>query len=256
MKLTIDTEAKTLVVDEASGTQTLSLYSAEAFSIVSRQWLKVGFSQKYAYRFTWLGRPVIQLPEDLVRIQEAVCLVRPDVIIETGVAHGGSLVFHASLCHALGIGRVIGIDIEIRPQNRVAIEAHPMKRYITLIEGGSTDPAVLDQVRALISPNDRVMVILDSNHSYSHVAAELRAYSELVTPGAYLLVTDGIMRDLWDNPLGRREWAEDNPAQAVQDFLGDHPEFGLDPPNWPFNESELPEDPTYFQCGWLKKLPS
>src|SRR5579872_186521 len=137
MKLTIDTEAKSLVVNANGQERCLKLYSDEAFELISHQWLKVGWNQKYPYTFTWMGRPIIQIPEDILRIQEVVYRVKPDVIIETGVAHGGSLIFYASLFKAMGRGRVIGVDIEIRPHNRKAIEAHEMKLLIELVEGSS-----------------------------------------------------------------------------------------------------------------------
>ena len=143
-----------------------------------------------------MGRPVIQLPEDMLRIQEVIHVVRPDVIVETGVAHGGSLVFYASLLKAMDKGRVIGIDVEIRPHNRRAIEAHPLAERIALVEGSSIDPAVVDRVAGMIAPNEAVLVLLDSCHTKAHVAAELEAYGRLVTPGSYIVATDGIMHDL------------------------------------------------------------
>src|SRR3954468_7792383 len=136
MRLTIDTDAATLTVEKGpEPAQTLPLYSTQAFELLSEQWLKVGWNEKYVYTFSWLGRPLIQLPEDVIRIQEVVYRVKPDVIIETGVAHGGSLVLYASLCKAMGRGRVVGVDIEIRPHNRKAIESHELSELITLVEG-------------------------------------------------------------------------------------------------------------------------
>ena len=254
MKLIIDTDNKTLTIEESKNTSNLNLYSDEAFAILSSHWLKVGWNQKYTYTFSWLGRPVIQLPEDLIRLQEAIYDLKPDVIIETGVAHGGSLIYYATLCHVMGKGRIIGIDIEIRPHNRTAIENHTLARYVTLIEGSSTDDAVIRQVRALITKHESVMVILDSNHSREHVAEELRAYAGFVTPGSFIVVTDGIMRDLADVPRGHPSWTSENPAQAAVEFLSEHPEFAHQPPAWLFNESGLQENLTYFPIGWLKKL--
>ena len=217
MKLTIDTESRTLVSEDGATVRTLDLYSPEALAVLSRHWLRVAWSQKHSYTFSWLGRPMIQLPDDVLRLQEVIHRLQPDVIVETGVAHGGSLVFYASLCQSIGKGRVIGIDIEIRPHNRAAIDAHPLRPLITLVEGSSTDPRVLEQVAAAIRPGDRVMVLLDSKHSYDHVSEELRLYAGLVTPGSYLVVQDGIMQDLWDVPGGRPEWIHDNPARAATD---------------------------------------
>jgi cephalosporin hydroxylase len=253
MKLTIDTDTRTLTIQDENATRTIDLYSDEAFMLISRQWVKVGWNQKYSYTFSWLGRPIIQLPEDMLRVQEVIFALQPDVIVETGVAHGGSLVFYASLCHAMGQGRVIGIDIEIRTQNRVALEQHKLSSYITLIEGSSTSNIVLDQVRANLKTYERVLVILDSNHSYQHVMDELSCYADLVSSGSYLLVADGIMRDLGDVPRGQPNWLHDNPVQAALDFAAEHPEFVLEQPGWQFNESTLRDNITYYPCGWLRK---
>ena len=200
MRLTIDTEARVLTEETPEGPRELPLYSPEAFSLLNRHWVRVGWSQKYSYGFTWLGRPVIQLPEDLVRIQELIYRVEPDVIVETGVAHGGSLIFYASLCKALDRGRVIGVDIEIRPHNRVAIEAHPLSSFITLIEGARPPPRSSRACKDQIGADERVLVILDSNHTKAHVLAELAAYGPLVSPGSYIVAADGIMADLADCP--------------------------------------------------------
>ena len=161
MRLILDSDAKTLVVEDKEHSRVLDLYSKEAFHEISRQWLRVGWDQKYTYSFTWMGRPVIQLPEDMIRLQEVIFQVKPDLIIETGVAHGGSLIFSSSLCKAMGKGRVIGIDIEIRSHNRTAIEAHPLSDRVTLIEGSSTAPEVVAQVESLIAPGETVLIILD-----------------------------------------------------------------------------------------------
>lgn len=253
MKLTLDTEAGTLVFEEAGERRSLDLYSREAFEALSRQWVRVGWNQKYPYTFSWMGRPVIQLPEDMIRMQEVIFQVQPDVIIETGVAHGGSLIFYSSLCKAMDKGRVVGIDIEIRPHNRVAIEAHPLSDRITLIEGSSTAPDIIAQVKALVKPGEKVLIILDSNHSYAHVTGELEAYADLVTPGSYIVATDGIMFDLTDVPRGTAEWASDNPTRAARDFATRHPEFVIEQPAWIFNESELTQNITHWPGAWLKR---
>lgn len=254
MKLILDTEAKTLTMDTESHTKVLDLYSKEAFEAISREWVRVGWNQKYQYSFSWMGRPVIQLPEDMVRMQEVIFQIQPDVIIETGVAHGGSLIYYSSLCKALDKGRVVGIDIEIRPHNRAAIEAHPLSDRITLIEGSSTAPEIVAQVRALVKPGETVLVILDSNHTYSHVADELEVYADMVTAGSYIVATDGIMYDLEDVPRGQAEWATDNPTWAAKDFSTKHPEFVIEQPAWPFNESELDKNITHWPGAWLKRV--
>lgn len=253
MKLILDTESKTLTLDEAGQSRVLDLYSKEAFEAISRQWVRVGWNQKYQYTFSWMGRPVIQLPEDMLRMQEVIFQLKPDVIIETGVAHGGSLIFYSSLCKAMEKGRVIGIDIEIRPHNRAAIEAHPLSDRITLIEGSSTAPEIVAQAKAMVKPGETVLVILDSNHTYAHVLDELEAYAELVSPGSYIVATDGIMYDLADVPRGVPGWTTDNPTFAARDFAAKHPEFVIEQPAWPFNESELDQNITHWPEAWLKR---
>lgn len=251
MKLLIDTYEKTLKVEDEGQSNTIPLYSKEAFELISHQWLKVGWNQKYPYTFSWMGRPIIQLPEDMVRTQEVIYRVKPDVIIETGVAHGGSLIYYASLCKVLGKGRVIGIDIEIRPHNRKAIEAHDLAGYITLVEGSSTAPEIVHQVKDLLKAGETVMVILDSNHTKQHVADELNAYHDIVTPGSYIVATDGSMKDLYDVPRGSPDWKWNHPTAAAAEFAHLHPEFILEQPNWPFNESDLTENITHWPGAWL-----
>jgi cephalosporin hydroxylase len=254
MKLIIDSEKQEISRELDGHRQTTSLYSKEAFEWLSEQWLKVGWNQKYTYTFTWLGRPIIQLPEDMVRLQEVIYLVKPEVIIETGVAHGGSLVFYASLCRLIGRGRVIGVDVEIRPHNRKALEEHELYPLISLIEGDSVAPATIQEVRSHIAEGETVLVILDSNHSRAHVAAELEAYHDLVTPGSYIVATDGIMTILHDVPRGQPAWREDNPASAAKSFAQQHPEFVIEQPPWPFSESELEQNVTHWPYAWLRRL--
>ena len=253
MRIVIDTETRTLVLNSGHAQREIPLYSKEAFELLSQQWLKVGWNQKYPYTFSWMGRPIIQLPEDLIRVQEMVYRVRPDVLIETGVAHGGSLIFYASLFKAMGQGRVIGIDVEIRPHNRSAIEAHELFPMITLIEGSSVEADVVKQVASLVGSDEKVMVILDSNHTKHHVLSELEAYHGLVTPGSYIVATDGSMRELYDVPRGNSEWKWDNPSEAAAEFAKCHPEFILEQPNWPFNESDLTQNITHWPGAWLRK---
>jgi cephalosporin hydroxylase len=253
MKLILDTDAGRLTSDSDAGLAEYDLYSREAFELVSAQWLKLGWNEKYTYTFTWLGRPIIQLPEDMFRMQEVIFRVRPDVIIETGVAHGGSLVYYAGLCKLLGKGRVIGIDIEIRPANRKAIESHFLFPLISLIEGNSVAPETVQHVKALLKARESVMVVLDSAHAKDHVRAELEAYHGLVSPGSYIVATDGIMKDLPDVPRAAREWAWNNPAAAALKFAEAHSEFILEDPSWPFNESNLSKAVTHWQGGWLRR---
>jgi hypothetical protein len=164
MTVTVDTAAGVIVSRTESGESRVPLYSKEGFELLSRLWLKVGWNQKYTYTFSWFGRPVIQLPDDMIRLQEVIHRVAPDVIVETGVAHGGSLIYYASLCKALDRGRVIGVDIEIRPHNKAALDAHPLRPFIELVEGSSIDAAIVGRVRSQIRSGDTVLVLLDSNH--------------------------------------------------------------------------------------------
>ncbi|MGH9632992.1 MAG: cephalosporin hydroxylase family protein [Bryobacteraceae bacterium] len=255
MKLIIDTEAATLQLEEHGAHSEHPLYSREAFEAVSRQWLRLGWVQQYYFTFTWMGRPILQLPEDLLRLQEVVHSIRPDVIIETGVYSGGSLLFYSTICSAIGKGRIIGIDKHIEPETRKAFAAHRLGGRIALIEGNSIAPETLRQVRALIRPDESVLVILDSHHAREHVAAELQLYAPLVTAGSYLLVADGIMRDLAGVPGGEASWAEDNPAAAAVEFAKHHPEFEQRQPEWEFNRSPLQKNITYWPDGWLRRKP-
>jgi len=253
--LTIDEARGEVLVQGGDGTrQTLGLNTPEAFAAVSAAWLRCGWDTKYVYGFSWLGRPVIQLPEDLVRAQELVWRVRPDVIVETGVAHGGSLVFYAGLFAAIGHGRVIGVDIAIRPANRAAIEGHVLAPRISLVDGSSIAPETVAAVRALIAPGEQVMVVLDSNHSRAHVRAELEQYAPLISPGGYIIVCDGIMADFARSPRGRPEWVEDNPVAAVQDFLCGNSEFVPDEPEFPFNEGVVRSRVTYWPRCYLRRV--
>jgi len=253
MKIIIDAELGSLT-QEIDGRHTqVNLYSKEAFEIISRIWLQVGWNEKYAYSFSWMGRPIIQNPEDIIRMQEVIYRVKPDVIIETGIAHGGGLVFYASLCKGMGKGRVIGVDIEIRPHNRQVLENHELFSYITLIEGDSIAPCICQQVKSLVNPGETVIVFLDSNHTKQHVLAELEAYHDLVTPNSYIVATDGIMQDLSGVPRGKPEWKWDHPAAAATEFVRLHPEFCIEQPSWLFNESNLTENVTYWPSAWLRR---
>lgn len=230
-----------------------SLEDPKAFSVISDAWLRAGWDTKYVYGFSWLGRPVIQLPEDMFRIQEVIYDIKPDVIVETGVAHGGSLIFYASLCTAIGKGRVIGVDIEIRPYNRHAIEEHRLSPLISLIEGSSIDTNIIQSVRNLIGSAESVLVILDSNHFKDHVLAELEAYSPLVSPGSYIVACDGIMQKVVGAPRTAKDWIWNNPISAVNEFVANHPEFECVEPVWPFNEGKIIERVTYWPKAFLRK---
>ncbi len=253
MKLVIDEAKQLLIVEGPNGIKELTLYSDEAFRELARLYIKVNWNQKYSYTFNWLGRPIIQLPDDLVRIQELITRVEPDVIIETGVAHGGSLILYASLCCAMGKGRVIGIDIEIRPHNRKAIADHRMSSYIELIEGSSTAAATVEQVRSRVKPGERTLVILDSNHTYAHVLKELELYGPLVSPGSYIVATDGIMSEVADAPRGDKSWTVDNPTRAAADFATANTSFVLEYPQPAFSEGYAPDNLTYWPRAYLRR---
>ena len=254
MKIIIDDQEKTLTTVGMDGNREhIPLYSKESFEIISHQWLKVGWNEKYVYTFSWLGRPIIQLPEDMIRIQEVIYQIKPDVIIETGVAHGGSLIYYASLFKAMDKGRVIGVDVEIRSHNQVAIENHELSSYITLIEGNSTDDKIINKLKTLIKPDEIVLVILDSNHTKQHVLDELNAYSSFVTKDSYIVATDGSMKNLSDVPRGKSEWTWDNPVTAVMEFVEENPQFVIEQPIWPFNESDLAKVITHWPSAYLKR---
>jgi len=185
---------------------------------------------RYSYNFSWMGRPIIQYPQDMVAMQEIIWSVRPDLVIETGIAHGGSLVYYASLLELLGNdGIVVGIDIDIRPHNREAIEAHPMARRIRMIEGSSIDPGTVAQVAELVRHRTRVLVTLDSNHTHDHVLQELLLYSPFVSVGSYLTVFDTVVEDMPKALFPDRPWGPgNNPKTAVREFLGQTDRFVVD----------------------------
>lgn len=184
-------------------------------------WIDAIAPHKYTYNFTWLGRPIIQFPQDLAALQEIIWATKPDLIIETGIAHGGSLIFHASMLHLRGNqGRVLGVDIDIRDHNRDEIEAHPMFERIDMIQGSSIEDEVAAQVAATASKSGRVMVILDSNHTHDHVLSELEIYAPLVSKGCYMVVFDTLIEDMPEGSFPDRPWDKgDNPRTAVNAFL-------------------------------------
>jgi cephalosporin hydroxylase len=212
---------------------------------LSQDWLKSSMAAKYVYNFDWLGRPIIQYPQDMVAMQELIWAIKPDLIIETGIAHGGSLILSASMlaildmCDAIENGsimdprvskrKVIGIDIDIRAHNRAIIEAHPMSSRIKMIEGSSIDPETVAKVKAAAEGYKRVLVCLDSMHTHDHVLGELNAYADLVTPGSYCVVFDTFVEDMPPRFFPDRPWdIGDNPKTAVWEYIKSHPEFEID----------------------------
>ncbi|MFN5854767.1 MAG: cephalosporin hydroxylase family protein [Pseudanabaenaceae cyanobacterium] len=190
---------------------------------------------KYSYHFEWLGRPIIQYPQDMVAMQELIWQVQPDLIIETGIAHGGSLIFSASMlelnaiCGGSQDAEVLGLDIDIRAHNREAIEAHPMSKRISMIQGSSIAPEIIEQVKMKAVGKGKILVCLDSNHTHEHVLAELEAYAPLTSVGSYCIVFDTVIEDLPDEMFGNRPWGVgNNPKTAVWEYLKTHPEFEID----------------------------
>ncbi len=207
-----------------------SLADAE-YMRLSRAWFEKSARHKYPYQFSWMGIPIIQYPQDIVAMQELIWRVRPDLILETGVAHGGSLVFYASMLELLGgAGRVIGIDIDIRAHNRRRLEAHPMMRRITLLEGSSADPALIAQAHALARDAQNPMVVLDSLHTHEHVLSELNAYAPLVKKDGYIVVFDTVVERMPNDTYPGRPWGQgNNPMTAVHEFVKANPAFIIDP---------------------------
>lgn len=202
---------------------------AKLRELTSQAFLKT-CEYRYSYNFSWLGRPIIQYPQDIVAVQEILWQVKPDLVIETGIAHGGSLLLSASILELIGgTGQVVGIDVDIRPHNRSGILSHALAKRITIIEGSSIDPAVVAQVFNAAKGKARVMVILDSHHTHAHVLRELEFYSPLVKQGSYLIVFDTVIEDMPDNFFPDRPWGVgNNPKTAVREFLAANDRFEID----------------------------
>jgi len=196
----------------------------------SKTFMENTIRNKYSYNFSWMGRPIIQYPQDIIAMQEIIWNLNPDLIIETGIAHGGSLIFYASMLELLGgKGKVLGIDIDIREHNRREIETHPMFKHITMIEGSSIDDRVIEQVRKFANGKKRVLVCLDSLHTHDHVLRELEAYTPMVSLGSYCVVFDTIVEDMPDEYSHDRPWGKgNNPKTAVWKFLKGNDRFVID----------------------------
>lgn len=205
-----------------------------ALQAATRDWMDRANRRKYSYHFEWLGRPIIQYPQDIVAMQELLWAVQPDLVVETGIAHGGSLIFSASMlevnaaCGGPADARVVGVDIDIRAHNRAAIEAHPLARRITMLQGSSVAPEIVAQVRRLAEGRKRVLVALDSNHTHAHVLAELEAYAPLTSVGSWCVVFDTVIDDMPASMFPDRPWGPgDNPKTALREYLQRHPEFEI-----------------------------
>ena len=210
----------------------IPLYSPEGFAALSQLWLKVGWSVGYPFAQSWMGFPLIQLPQDVMRMQALITQEQPTLIIETGVSGGGSMALYAHLALAYGGAKVVGIEKNPRPQQMEALITHPiLGPHITVIQGDSADPVIVSRLREHTQPHHwrRVCVILDSSHRYDHVLKELRLYGPLVTTGSFMMVMDGSLKDMAYVPSGKPRWEHDNPHRAVQDFLQECHHFVLDP---------------------------
>lgn len=196
----------------------------------TQKWMKKSFENKYSYNFSWMGRPIIQYPQDIIAMQELIWTIKPDLIIETGIAHGGSLIFYASMLELLGGERkVLGIDIDIRQHNKIEIEKHQMYKRIEMIEGSSIDCNIVNKVKDIASNYSNILIILDSNHTHEHVLEELKAYESLVKKGGYIVVFDTIVADLPNEFFQDRPWDnKNNPKSAVKEFLESNDRFEID----------------------------
>lgn len=198
-------------------------------SDLSKRWFQDSYKYEYSYHFKWLGRPIIQYPQDMIAIQEIIWNVRPDLIIETGIAHGGSLIFSASILESIGKGYVLGVDADIREHNRIEIEKHKMYKRIRMIQGSSIDSKVTKRVYEFAKDKKQIMVFLDSDHTHQHVLKELKTYSPLVTKGSYLVVFDTIIEDMPSDFFANRPWNKgNNPKSAVHEFLKINDRFKID----------------------------
>jgi len=216
--------------EEEKKTAIKQMASDEKLHSLTREWFNASCTHNYSYNYSWMGRPIIQYPQDIVAMQEIIWQVKPDLIIETGIAHGGSLILYASLLQLVGgDGQVLGIDIDIKPHNLQAIKSHPMFDRITLVEGSSIDNTIATQVTEFASGKQSILVILDSNHTHAHVLRELELYSPLVTKDSYLVVYDTVVEDMDENAFPNRPWGKgNNPKTAVHEFLKLNERFIID----------------------------
>ena len=196
---------------------------------LTRKWFDKAFSYEYSYHFTWLGRPIFQFPQDLIALQELIWKIKPELIIETGIARGGSLIFSASMLEIIGKGEVIGVDIDIRKHNKIEIEKHHLFKRITMFEGPSTDKKIINEIKKIAKNKKKVFVLLDSNHTHKHVLSELRAYSPFVKKGGYIIVYDTMVEDMPKDSFPNRPWNKgDNPKTAIYEFLKKNNRFKID----------------------------
>jgi cephalosporin hydroxylase len=255
LKIEIDYEKQLVSKNSNGSSETYPFDTEEAFELIADAYIRLGWDNKYVYSFTWMGRPIIQLPEDMIRAQELIYEVKPDILIEIGVAHGGSLVYYAGLMKAMGKGRVLGVDIEIREHNKKEILKHELSEMIALIEGSSIDQNTVNAVRSHIAEGETVMIFLDGNHTYEHVLQELNDYSAMVTKGSYIVAMDGIQRDLVGAPRSKSDWGWNNAANAAEDFVSKNNESFVIEKRVPiFNEGNINNLITYWPSGYIKRI--
>ncbi|MEI6033598.1 MAG: CmcI family methyltransferase [Verrucomicrobiae bacterium] len=245
----IETNPDTRVIVVTAGTQVaFDLYSDDGMEYLSALWLKISAQRRLMYEVSWMGVPFIQLAEDLAMMHELVWKLQPDAIIECGIGQGGGLIFYSSMMELLGKGIVVGVDIEIKDQNRQRLDACPFRRRMELVEGSSVATDVVERVGKLVEGMNSVMVILDSDHTAAHVARELELYHRFVKPGGYLVVMDGGAAHVWDIPRDQSKYKDNHPLLAVDDFLKSHLEFEIDPH---YNRLGITSSPS----GFLRRKP-
>lgn len=254
MRFQVDTAARTLSIESHTSTRTLDLYSPEAFAVLSSAWVKVGWSLEHWKSFSWQGSRIMQLPEDVLRLQEVLHQLQPDLIIETGINEGGSSIFFSTMCALAGKGKVVSIELTLKPGVRESIVDHPHGHRVTVLEGDSCSPEILAEVAALAKDATTVFVFLDSNHTKAHVAKELDLYSPFVSMGSYIVATDGIMRELIDTPQGKPEWLHDNPSEAALEFAAKNPAFVLERPTPQFVTRAYNDELSYYPDAWLRRV--
>lgn len=263
-RLEVDFDAATVTVHRKGDgawmtSDAIAFDDPRAYEAIATAWLRIAWDTKYQWSFSWFGRPVIQLPEDLMRAQELIYELQPDVIIETGVAHGGSLIFYATICKALGHGRVIGVELPRSPleDRSGTILAHELADAVTIVKGDSIDPQVVERVYDQIDEDETVLLLLDSAHSKAHVLSELKHYTPLVKPGGYAIVQDGHMMELvarHNGPRTERDWPWNNPLAAVREFVDEHHGWRVVLPPIPFNEGVVDAGVTHWTGGWIRRI--
>jgi cephalosporin hydroxylase len=255
MKISINTDtSKVVLEDDGHPPKEMPLHSREAFKAVSKVWVTQQWSQLNWQTFSWLGFQLCQFPEDVLRLQEVLFRLRPDVIVETGINRGGSAAFFASICQLLGRGRVYSVDISIPPDIRRGLEKAPFASLLHVIEGDSADPAVVESIRSSIRPGEKVFVFLDSDHSKGHVLRELEAYADLVSQDSYIVATDGVMESLTGTPYAEADWKDNNPAEAAREFVRRRSDFVICRPPCMYGDEHYIDELTYWPDAWLRRV--